>query len=56
MKCKHEGTIRWMITGELCKKNSYGVRPHSKKKVPVLHCVLCGEDIIVSFEKVNQKQ
>lgn len=54
MKCKHEGEVRWMYTGRLCKIDSYGARPLSKKQVPVLYCKKCDKDFIVKFEEVKK--
>jgi hypothetical protein len=56
MKCKHEGTVRWMITGELSEKiNDYGIRKHLTKKVPVLHCNICDKDFIISFKEKGEE-
>jgi hypothetical protein len=52
MKCKHEGKVRWMLTGELSKSESqYGVRKRLTKKVPVLHCDKCDKEFIISIKE-----
>lgn len=54
MECKHEGKVRWMITGKLTNsRNIWGGKKYSKKQVPVLHCDKCDKDFIVEFKDVG---
>ena len=54
MVCKHEGTIRWMITGRLTNTESLFGRKYSKKEVPVLYCKKCDKNFIVDFKDVER--
>lgn len=52
-KCKHEGNIRWMITGRLTNTESLFGRKYSKQEVPVLHCNKCDKTFIIEFKNAD---